>query len=115
MSCSEHHLCINASHFDDIDKLYHKLNDMIHLASPHLPHGHELRNRNVPGWNEHCRELYSKARQTFFVWHHSGRVRSGAVFDEIKLAHSNVKNSLQLKLRKAKLLSKFHSGNKSNF
>ena len=43
------------------------------------------------------------------------------MFDEMKLARSNFKNALQfcrnneLKHRKAKLLSKFHSGNKSNF
>ena len=63
ISCSEHHLCGNTSHSDIIDKLYHKLIYMIHLASSHLPHTHELRNRNVLGWIEHCRELYSKARQ----------------------------------------------------
>ena len=95
LSCSEHHLCRNDSHSDDRDKLYYKLIEMIHLASSHLPHKQELRNRKVPGWNEHCRELYSKARQKFFVWHHSGRIRSGAVFDEMKLAGSHFENSLQ--------------------
>ena len=57
----------------------------------------------------------------FFVWHHSGRIRSGTVFDEMKSARFNLKNKLQfcrnneIKLGKAKLLSRFHSGSKSNF
>ena len=85
MSCSERHLCRSAIHSDDMDNLYHKLIEIIHIASSHLPHKHKYRNRNVPRWDEHCRELYSKARQKFLVWHHSDRLKSGTVLDENSL------------------------------
>ena len=50
----------------------------------------------IVGWNHYCKDLYSLARDKFLTWHINGRIRHGAIFDNMKSSRNNFKNALKL-------------------
>ena len=75
----------------------------------------------IPGWNEHCRELYQVARQKFLGWKLGGKLRIGESFENMKNARRNFKRALdycksnELKIRNDRLLSSLRGGKSSEF
>ena len=75
----------------------------------------------IPGWSERCKNLYHKAREAFIVWKQQGMIRSGALFESMKMTRSNFKNALrQCKkdeeiIRKQKFAQSFQNKDKINF
>ncbi len=47
---------------------------------------------SVPAWNLKCKELY-RAREVFFVWKNSCRIRDGSNYFAIRSARCNFKNA----------------------
>ena len=81
----------------------------------------EHKNRIIPGLNEFCQELYSVTRTKFFEWDNAGQIRSGALFDEIKMARTSFQDALNFcrwnekNMRRDTIFAKFASVNKMNF
>ena len=113
--------CCNHEHKNAIDDIYDDILEIISCASNFLPHIRPSFSKQVVGWNEYCRDLYSVSRQHYFIWHNNGRMRFGDDFIKMKDSRSNFKKALnycknnELKIRKENVLQKFNSRNKSLF
>ena len=121
LSCANGASCQDEGHLYEICKAYDSLVEAIKIFSHDLPQAQEHKNRINHGWNDYCKELYSVARTKFFEWDTAGRIRSGALFDEMKAARTSFQDALKFcrlnekNIRKDKLLAKFASGNKMDF
>ena len=40
-----------------------------------------LKFKQIPEWNEHCREAHSNAREAFHIWVSHGKPRAGPIFN----------------------------------
>ena len=77
-----------ANHSSDIDDIYNILIDSIREASSEFTMIKKVKFKPVPGWNDHCREKYRDARIAFLKWIECGRIRSGALFENMKVTRS---------------------------
>ena len=65
--------------------------------------------------------MYRVARDKFLKWHGGGKIRSGLLFEEMKIARKEFKSALnycrknQTRIKKENLLQKFSLMNKSRF
>ena len=121
LSCDNGVSCQDEGHLNEISKVYDSLVEAVKISSLNLPQAQEHKNRIIPGWNDYCKELYSVARSKFFEWDNAGRLRNGALFDEMKAARTSFRDALKFcrsnekNIRRDKLLAKFASGNKMDF
>lgn len=75
----------------------------------------------VPGWNDHCKLLYQKAKSKFLDWCNSGRNINDSFHVEMKESRKNFKNALKFcrrnveKLRDNKLLHNLKDKNMREF
>ena len=114
--------CSNEVHLSSLETIYENLMECISVASDCLPSYKKYdKKHKIIGWNRYCKDLYALARDKFLAWHINGRIRHGAMFDEMKSSRNNFKNALkfcrknELKIRKHNLLTKFNHGNKVVF
>ena len=83
--------------------------------------GYTNRRKAVPGWNEYCKNLHSAARKVYLEWHCSGCIRSGILFDRLKLTRTKFKNALafckmnKMEILKSQIVANFKSKDKVNF
>ena len=117
------HLCTDMGHKLDIEEAFTFLKGCIFTATSVLPAIPKKRKfKKIPGWNDHCKDLYQEARHHFLLWNRLGRIRQGCIFEGMKNARSKFKKALnfckvnEMKLRKQKLVSSFnHHKNKNRF
>ena len=75
----------------------------------------------VPGWNIVCKEKYFLARLEFLKWVHSGKIRSGPLYESMKLTRQHFRNALKFcrynneQLKCTSLFEKFKQRNKKLF
>ena len=50
--------------------------------------------KTIPGWNEYCKNSYAISRDLFLKWIANGRMRTGHLFDEMKLARNSFRRSM---------------------
>ena len=48
----------------------------------------------VPGWNEYCKQLHARARDSFLLWVRNGKIRYGVLFEEMKAKRRDFINAL---------------------
>ena len=113
--------CSNENHLESLNLIYSEIIECISLASEFLPCYNENNKKRVVGWNAHCKSLYSIAREKYLLWHDSGKIRSGPLFENMKTSRNDFKNALkfcrrnELKIKKQNLLAKFRISNKIPF
>ncbi len=119
--CSEPNCC-SILHINVLNNAYSYFIDHLKAASSNFTmRNKESKYVSVPGWNLKCKELYNKAREAFFVWNKSGRIRDGPDYLTMRSARSDFKNTLKKckmdedKIRKEKLASSFALKNKNTF
>ncbi|CAF3669002.1 unnamed protein product [Rotaria socialis] len=114
--------CENEFHKTAIDEAYLLIRDGIHVASSHFKSrnsGNKF--KNVPGWNDHCKDLHLEARKKFIEWRNNDRAQNGSLFEEMKESRSKFKNALsycknnELRLKKEKLIDSYKLRSKNNF
>ena len=88
--------CNIEEHKLKLKNLYDCLIECIYRASDNLYVMSNLGKtyKKIPGWNNHCRELHSVARQNYLVWVQNDKPRFGPVFEDMKLSRSNFKRAL---------------------
>ena len=117
------HLCTDMRHKEDIEEAFTFLKGCIFTATSVLPTiPKKVKFKKIPGWNDHCKDLYQESRDHFLLWNRLGRIRHGCIFEGMKNARSKFKKALnfckvnEMKLRKQKLVSSFnHHKNKNKF
>ena len=113
--------CSRIDHLAALNTIYSAILEATHIASDFLPTVKNCKKHRIIGWNTHCKELYATARESFLAWHHSGRIRQGQFFDNMKQSRASFKNALKYcrkneeNIRKNILLDKFKLSNKSIF
>ena len=115
--------CSNESHKHDLETAYTYLVEAVKFSSDTcLPSfSSQLKSKVIPGWNKHCKGLYAIARDRFFLWNSIGRPRSGVIFEDMKQARIEFRNSLnycrknEQKLKKEAFLESFKEKHKTNF
>ena len=76
---------------------------------------------NVPGWNDHIKELHRTVRQAVFNWNIAGRPRGGQLAVTMRVAKSRFRRELRFlrsnedNLRAQALLTKLQSGDCREF
>ena len=89
--------CKNVNHTNDISIMYNKVIDSLHKAS----HGFISKKKNkndyqVPGWNEHCKDAHSEARENYLLWVSNGKPKQGPIFDLYKSTKYRFKYIMRL-------------------
>ena len=114
--------CDSQRHREFLEKDYNFLINILQNASYYF--SVEIQNKQfkpIPGWNDACKSLYANARDKFLIWNEKGRLRSGDDYENMKMARSNFKTTLQKCkndekiIRKNKLANEFLDKNKRNF
>ena len=93
-------ICLNESCTDDhrksIESFYLKLINSMKNASTKVASQKDSRRRKtVPGWNKHCKDKYRIAREAFFIWMNSAKVRSGPIYERMKATRKAFQKSLK--------------------
>ena len=111
--------CANQSHIGLLDETYEFLKNCIFSASQVFPSSGNTKNfKVVPGWNEYCRDLFNDARIKFLQWKDSGKIRSGALFEDMKESRCSFRAALkyvrnnELKIRKQNLILAMNTSKK---
>ena len=117
-------MCHNTEHLNDLNVIFEFIKECIYFASHEfLPIKSVSRNnyKVVPGWNQFCRERYLYAKQIFVQWVNGGRIRNGALFDEMKRSRCEFKNALnyckknELRIRRENFLLNFKTRRMNRF
>ena len=88
-------ICSHPHHIFELQETFSFMVRSISVASSDLP---KLKNRNfknVPGWNDYCKDLYDAARSKFLLWNNAGRIRNGFLFDDMKTSRTNFRKAMR--------------------
>ena len=114
--------CDLPHHRQSLNLAYEFLTDCIHESSQHFKKvNFNKKYKNRPGWNDECKCLYADARSKYIQWINNGKLRTGDLFSEMKLARAKFKKALrfcknnELLIKKQKLLNSFQNKNKNDF
>ena len=93
--CNEK-ICDDLSHKLQINGLYAYLIDGLLTASDHMTHvkGHTF--KQVPGWNDFCKNAHFIARRNFLKWKDDGMPRSGISYDLMKNSRADFRSALRI-------------------
>ncbi len=58
--------------------------------NPKVPKG-----KQIPGWNDYCKEAHSLARDSFLYWRSNGSPRTGPLFTGMKTTRAQFKRVLR--------------------
>ena len=86
--------CKSADHCKSINVMYDNLIDVLNEAAVHLALP-KRRFKQVPGWNDYCRETHCAAREAFLLWQANRKPRQGVFFDNMKRTRAQFKASLR--------------------
>ena len=87
--------CTNVRHRQLLNESYEYFLSCLLISSNEFPTRLQSNKfRPVAGWNDHCKDKYTVARNNFVSWVESGRVRSGACFEQMKQSRKEFKNAL---------------------
>jgi hypothetical protein len=75
--------CECLEHCLSIDVMYDGLIGALNSAAVHFVKP-KKRFKQVPGWNDYCRETHAAAREAFLLWQVNGKLRQGQLFDTMK-------------------------------
>ena len=113
--------CNDSSHISAINDMYDCIvSTLLYASSSFRKDGKHVFNQ-VEGWNEHCKQAHSDAREAFLLWRLSNSPKQGLVFDTMRRTRSNFKlvlrncKSGQLKTSADTLALKFLSKDSKSF
>ena len=119
--CSNNN-CSDPNHKQLLDEAYEYLTKSMDYSCDHMKKAvGNKKYSHIPGWNEYCKEYYLISRNKFIEWKENGRIRSGELFNEMKNARKNFKNSLkfcknnELKIKKENILKSRNNCNQKEF
>lgn len=99
--------CNIQNHKTELDEKYDFVCSCLKRASSPLK---TIINKNkfkqVIGWNEHCKNLHSTARNAFLNWIRNGRIRSGILFLRMKETRTAFKKALDFCKKNENLIKK---------
>ena len=90
--------CEISSHKTDIDYLYKQICDVLGTASKKYIPSSKIdyyRKHNVPGYNEHVKELHAIARHDFVMWRSAGKPRFGEIYLSMNQSRLRFKSALK--------------------
>lgn len=113
--------CNSIAHKDEVCKAYDFFVDTLKRATSHLRVVEKRKFVCVPGWNDHCRSLYSEARRAVMAWYRSGRLRVGPIYICMKSTRAAFRRALnfckrnELQIKSRKLAESFNINNNKLF
>ena len=118
-------ICVNSEcrldHKQQIQHYYDSLVAAIGSAAKQFTTTNKSRFKPVPGWNKLCKVKYKHARTSFLQWVASGKIRSGSLYEEMKISRNSFKSALKYcklkekQLRNEGLASALNSDNQKSF
>ena len=92
-------LCLNLNcpgdHKQQIDNFYENLVNYMKLATKFAERRKNKKFQPIPGWNDICRQKFREARDSFLRWVAEGKIRSGAIYEDMNRTRKSFKNSLK--------------------
>ena len=121
MQCRDSY-CTSEKHILLLKNAYiHLINSFKNASQPFISNISKKKFKLVPGWNDHCKDLYAIARSKYKIWNEGGRFRIGAAYEQMKTSRCEFKNALKQckkdseNIKKAKLQQSFQFKNKTAF
>ena len=118
-------VCVDEScttnHAEQIDIYIDRLVKVIKQSSEDFSNVNKKNFKAIPVWNKVCKKKYEGARTMFFKWLSNGRIRSGAIYQQIKDSRKLFQNALKYckynepQLRDENMAQDFASGRTSHF
>ena len=88
--------CNNQQHLCEIDKFYDDIINSLHQASACLIKDRQPNaGRQLPGWNEYCKETHSVARDAFLSWRANGSPHFGPTYELMSRSRSHFKSAIR--------------------
>ena len=108
-------ICDNPRHKQHIEESYGYLLDGFLSASDHLTHGKTHSYKQVPGWNDFCKDYHRVALKCLLNWKEEGMPRNGICYERMKKSRTDFRSALkhcqenEQRLRNEKLVSSFQN------
>ena len=117
--------CTSITHKKELDKAFDFLKNSIFDASKHMTYSgnskFNINDKQVVGWNDHCKKLHATARTHFLNWIANGKMRVGNDYEKMKETRRAFKSALDYcrrnenNIKNDKIMRSFASKNKSLF
>ena len=114
-------MCSNESHLQCLDNIFDTIKCIMLDSTTEYTHANKKKHKVVPGWNDHVRQFYCKARHDFLLWKENGKPLSGSFVDNMKNSRSQFKAALRKckineeLIRKEKLLGNLNNKDYKEF
>lgn len=103
LSCNDVN-CIVDSHRQDLDCFYNSIcNALLSSSKVCIDTVKSSKNHNVPGWNEHCKDLHADARESYILWRDMGKPRSGPICELMRRSRLRFKYAFRQCKRQEKV------------
>ena len=89
--------CENKECLEYLDRMYESIVESVHISSLKFSKNHTMKNKFkvVPGWNRRVKSFYNEARNSYKQWLCSGKMRTGDLFERMKVTRSEFKKALK--------------------
>ena len=84
--------CKNKSHILKLDELFELSKEILLKSSDEFSYKFDFHPKCVPGWNDHVKYFYNKARECFKIWKENGKLRSGNDYLNMKQTRTEFKH-----------------------
>ena len=108
-------VCDNPHHKTLINYLYAHLTEGLLASSNHLTFKTKPKFKQIPGWNDSCKNLHSVARENFLLWKENGMPKFGSYYDNMKTSRSLFRSALsqcrenEKSIREEKIVTAFQN------
>ena len=83
------------NHNSQIDDYYNRLIQAFKFATRDYEQKARRKFRQIPGWNDLCKQKYRDARKALITWVQHGKNREGVFYEEMKRTRKLFKNALK--------------------
>ena len=119
--CCDKKVCDNPRHKQLIIESYTYLLEGLLSATDHMNHAKTQSYKQVPGWNDLCKDFHTIARRCFLQWKEEGMPRNGTSYDNMKSSRADFRSALkhcqenEQRLRNEKIVSSFKNKDFKSF
>jgi hypothetical protein len=87
--------CNNPCHKNAVSSFYEEIVSSLYIAGVDLCKQCNVTFKQIPGWNELCKELHSDVREAFLAWRSGGSPRFGVLFEDMPRKRAHFKYALR--------------------
>ena len=87
--------CVEPSHWANIEARWSEFVRVINRCGDHVFGRTKNKTKIIPGWNEHIKHLYQKAREAFRAWKREGSPRHGEEAQRMRISRAAFKYAIR--------------------